>query len=516
MSAQAPIRASARGSGNHGWRSWVVCLGGIAIASTPARSRAAPAAEDPPAPAKVASASAARAIEPPRPPDTEGRPQDGREPAPEDLGGAPVPGNESGRIDRDDRTDSGLRRTLRGALFLPKLGVDVALSPVRLGVWAYARYHLDELYYRVFYNDARTIGLVPTVAFDSGFGVTAGARFVDRDLLGRHEHLSMEAASGGRYHGSVKAALRSGERLGNRLAIELDGQYELRPKDPFYGIGNHSASAVPSVPVDPVMDPTSVETRYRERLTRVAAIIDLRVIDGFHLRSSSELTERTFSASETGVPIGAVYDPSMLVGYDGVRYLYSEVELRYDDRRRATAYEPEPLYSVGSLAAVFGGRIHRLDDARDYWRYGVDLQRFFRLAEGPRVLSFRLHGEAVSGTLADVPFTELPQLGGIDDLRGYPTDRFRDRVAAFGSIDYAWDLSGWLSARVFADAGRVFGSLGDLGVDELRVGYGIALEGHTSRSFGLLGAVSSSIDGGLFLNLSFNPMFRLDERVRRR
>ena len=469
---------------------------GIAVAATATPSEAAPAAAEPSAPAKVA--------------------QESREPTAEDLAGAPPPGSESGRIDPHDSSDSGLRRALRGALFLPRLGTDLALSPVRLSVWAYAHYHLDELYYRVFFNDARTIGLVPTAAFDSGFGITAGGRFVDRDLLGRHEHLSIEAAGGGRYHGLIKAALRSGDRLGDRLAIELDGQYELRPKDPFYGIGNHRDSAPPAVPVDPAVDPTAMETRYRERLVRTAAVIDLRVVDGLHLRSSSELTDRQFSASDTGVPIDSVYDPMMLVGYGGVRHVYSELELRFDTRRNANAYEPQPFYSVGSLAAVFGGRIHRLDNARDYWRYGVDLQHFIRLAEGPRVLALRFHGEAVSGTLAEVPFTELPQLGGLDDLRGYPTDRFRDRAAAIGSIDYAWDLSSWLSARAFVDAGRVFGSLDAIGVDQLRVGYGVALEGHSSRSFGVLGAVSSSIDGGLFLNLSFNPLFTLDERVRRR
>ena len=409
-----------------------------------------------------------------------------------------------------------MRRALRGALFVPKLGVDLVLSPARLSVWAYERYHLAALYYRVFFNDARTIGLVPTLAFDSGFGIMAGGRFMDRDVLGQHEHLSIEAASGGRYQGVVKTALRSGDRLGDRLAIELDGQYELRPKDPFYGIGNHSDSVSPAAPVDPLIDPTAVETRYRERLARIAAVIDVRMVDGLHVRSSSELTERSFSPSDTGVAIDTVYDPMTLIGYDGVRYVYSELELRLDTRRNANEYEPQPFYSVGSLAALFGGRIHRLDNARDYWRYGLDLQHFIRLAEGPRVLAFRFHGEAVSGTLAEVPFTELPQLGGLDDLRGYPIDRFRDRAAALGSVDYAWDLSGWLAARVFVDAGRVFGSLDDLGVDHLRVGYGIALEGHTSRSFGLLGALSSSIDGGLFLNLSFNPMFRLDERVRRR
>jgi hypothetical protein len=46
--------------------------------------------------------------------------------------------------------------------------VDAALSPIKLTAWAYDRYHLDQRYYRVFFHDARTIGLVPTAAFDRG------------------------------------------------------------------------------------------------------------------------------------------------------------------------------------------------------------------------------------------------------------------------------------------------------------------------------------------------------------
>jgi hypothetical protein len=489
----------------------------LLVIGTPARAGAEP---DPGRPAVVAS-SAATATTMTTETATQPEPVPvvapvEREITAADVAGAPAPGDESGRIDAGEGGDSAVRRGLRGALFVPKVAVDAVLSPLRLSAWALDRYHLDELYNRVFFNDALTIGLVPTAAFESGFGINAGARFVDRDLFGAREHLSVAASTGGRYSQSYKAQLRSGDRLGDHLALELDGQYELRPQDPFYGIGNHDDSARPLAPVDPLVDPTAVDTRYREQLARVAAVIDVRLIDSFHVRNSSELTDRTFSASDTGVPIDMVYDPAMLVGYGGVRYAYSELELRFDDRRRANVLEPQPFYSRGSLAAVFAGRIHRLDNAPDYWRYGVDLQHFVRLDEGPRVLAFRLRGEAVSGALSEVPFTELPQLGGSGDLRGYPTDRFRDRALAVGSVEYEWDLSNQISASVFVDAGRVFPSIDELALGDLRVGYGVALQGHTTNSFALQASLASSRDGGLFLNLSFNPVFNLDERVRRR
>jgi outer membrane protein assembly factor BamA len=116
----------------------------------------------------------------------------------------------------------------------------------------------------------------------------------------------------------------------------------------------------------------------------------------------------------------------------------------------------------------------------------------------------------------EVPFTELPRLGGSTYLRGYSLDRFRDRVAAFGSATYSWDLSQWFSANVFVDAGRVYPSLDQLSLEGMRMGYGVALEAHSTNSFVLEGSIASSIDGGLMFNLSFNPVFDIDERVRRR
>ncbi|HEU4729623.1 MAG TPA: BamA/TamA family outer membrane protein [Kofleriaceae bacterium] len=478
---------------------------------------AAAAAADPEPPARVS-------VVKPRPKeDVVPRPEPANRPAGEltaaDVAFDPVPGFESGRADPVGDGDSTWRAIGRGALFVPRLAIDAALTPLRTALWANDRYHLTDWYRRVFFNDAETIGLYPTISVDSALGVTAGARFVDHDLFGAREDLSLGAAAGSRYRQIYSASLSSGKRLGDRFSLALDAGYERRPHDAFYGIGNGdrvTTATVPAVPIDPQVDSTALEAHYRQDRARVAVTADLRVADHLHVRPAGALSDVRFGNGDDGEPIDQRYDRRGLIGFDGIQYGYGELELRWDSRRGATLMEPPSVYSTGGLAAVFAGRMHRLDAGSDFWRYGVDLQRFVRIAEGPRVLIGHLHGEAVTGRRDEVPFTELPQLGGPTYLRGYALDQFRDRVAAFGSVAYAWDLSQWFSASVFVDAGRVYPAPGELSLDHLRMGYGVSVEAHSVDDFVLEGSLGSSIDGGLFVNLSFNPVYDLDERVRRR
>jgi hypothetical protein len=438
------------------------------------------------------------------------------QPCAADVDGAPPPGAESGRVDPQDDSDSALREVGRGALFVPKLVWNVALAPVRGSIWAYERYGLEDWYYRLFFNADRTMGLYPTVAYETGFGFTGGARFVHRDLFGEHEHLALQAATGGRFRQIYSASFRSGNRL-DPVALELDVGWERRPHDEFFGIGNGDTGVMPTTPIDPRIDPTAVETRYSQDHAKATLSGDVRVIDGLHVRPAAAISELSFGAGDQGLSANDVYMPTGLVGFNGFRLGYGELEVRWDNRGRSSALlEPGSVLAAGSLVAVFGGRAHRLDGGTDYWRYGADLQHFIRIGEGPRVLAARLHGEAVTGSIDDVPFTELPKLGGSAYLRGYALDRFRDRAAAVGSLEYQWDLSRFFSASVFVDAGRVYHSPGDLTLSELRVGYGGAIEMYSRDGFLLVGSVASSADGGLFLNLSFNPVSDLDERVRRK
>jgi len=135
---------------------------------------------------------------------------------------------------------------------------------------------------------------------------------------------------------------------------------------------------------------------------------------------------------------------------------------------------------------------------------------------GGRSLATRLHFETVSGSLDDVAFTQLPQLGGKMLLRGYPADRFRDRVAIAGSTEYFWDVSSFLLASLFVDAGRVYSGLDELTFDDMRLGYGASLQLVDHRSFLAGVSVASSIDGGVFVNVVLDPIYEPEPRVRQK
>jgi hypothetical protein len=383
---------------------------------------------------------------------------------------------------------------------VPKIALQVAAAPVRGGLWAYDRFQLRSRWRQLFFDDTNTYGLYPTVVYDTTYGVTGGARFVHRDLFGEREHLSLRGGFGGEYRARARAALRSGRRFGDRVEVGAAGEVERRPNDPFFGIGNSA---------------DGMEGRHRQEVLRATASVDTRLVSDLHLIAAGAATDLSYGNAEDTMPIDEMYGPEALAGWTGVRNLYGELELRWDSRRHVTELDHHAVYETGWLLGAYGGRLHQLEAGRDYWRYGGHVQHFWGLGPGPRALATRLFVDGVTGEIGEVAFTQLPQLGGVPTLRGYARDRFRDRIAVAGSIEYQWDLGGHILASLFADAGRVMPRWNEPPTN-IRVGYGLSLQLHDRGSFLAGFSVATSIDGGWFLNLELDPVFNIEPRVEQR
>jgi outer membrane protein assembly factor BamA len=128
------------------------------------------------------------------------------------------------------------------------------------------------------------------------------------------------------------------------------------------------------------------------------------------------------------------------------------------------------------------------------------------------VLVARLHGEGVTGSVDEVPITELPYLGGGTFLRGYSYARFRDRIAAVGTLQYMWSIMPYASAFLFTDVGRVYRDWNDVTLSGLHMGFGVGLSVYFKDTFLADLTLGSSLDGGIAATAEFSPV--LDARPR--
>ncbi len=435
---------------------------------------------------------------------------------------APLPDQASGVSRGEPRTfREKLKIVPRALLFVPRLALEVVDAPVRAGFYTWDRFQVAKRAHDIFWNDAGTVGLYPVFDLQTDYGVTAGARFIARDLFGDKERFSMRASFGGIYNQQYTASLGSGDRLGP-LHLEAKGEYEIDPRERFFGIGNGELVSAMPEPVDPYVDPAAIDSRFRQRVARGFGRARLRIIGPLSVRLTSGVLHKRFEQPSPGdIPPGTDiaehYQLDELPAFEqGTSYTYNEMEVRYDSRRNGSSWEVDSVPSTGWLVAAYGGRARGFSGAPTHYNlYGGDIQRFIRLGPNPRVLTLRLMAEEIRGQTDEIPFVDLPRLGGPILLRGYDRDRFRDRARAMGSAEYLFDLGAGWSAFAFTDAGRVYPRLEDARLEDIRVGYGGGLQYNTDTSFVARFNLASSIDGGLFFSLSLDPVYDPTARVER-
>jgi outer membrane protein assembly factor BamA len=385
----------------------------------------------------------------------------------------------------------------RAILFIPSWTLKAIFWPLQHGIRFTERHKLIERVEDVLYNDAHTAGITPVFSFLSRLGPSGGFKLFHNDLGGYGEKVALDAIFGGRYAQAYQLSFNADRVLGSRYWLQSMVRYEIQPSLFFSGFGDapERANGTHLGPRD-----AAVETRYAE--TRMLAVAGggytigrpggLTKLGGLAILNHRDFEgARAKNVREGEHTITDVYDTSRLPGFDdGTRTLELNGTVVIDTRDNPGAT------SSGAYFEAFGGALapqHQYHFAH----YGAELTAYINLYHHDRVLVLRAVHEAVNGKDENIPFAELPRLGGPKRLRGYTLDRFRDKTTAVATVEYHYPIHELVSGSLFLDAGRAaptYESLVDFKNWRVGGGAGIIVRSKSSVLFTLDVAVGDGVN----------------------
>ncbi|HJK89342.1 MAG TPA: hypothetical protein RMH85_35685 [Polyangiaceae bacterium LLY-WYZ-15_(1-7)] len=158
-------------------------------------------------------------------------------------------------------------------------------------------------------------------------------------------------------------------------------------------------------------------------------------------------------------------------GYEDGYLIYAQgAEVIFNTRRA------RPADTSGVLLELRGEHAFDLRDrlARRWFSYGGAAGAYVDLSSSGHVLGVIASASLVEPLAGEVPFTELPDLGGNGPMRGFRNGRLRGQSAASVVAQYSWPVWVYLDAIAHVGFGGVWGErFEDFSWDDLRMSFGI-------------------------------------------
>jgi surface antigen Omp85-like protein len=415
------------------------------------------------------------------------------------IAAAPTADQASGVLVPDAGADPPWIWAPRALLFPLRAAVQIGFAPLRGAAWVVDRYRLRDRIAQLLFSDDGTLGVYPTALFATGLGLNVGAHVLARDLAGHGERMSLSAGYGGELNQRHDASLSSGSLFGPTVATAR-ASFRAWDRYNYFGIGNSTSA----VPVQLAQHVWNAELAARRRVARPLAI---QLVAAYSARRLDRpAASAGFGRAAAGTRVGRLA---------GTHHAYGELGVALDTTAYASRYISRANPSTGWLASAFVGATQgAAGDPSHYLRYGVEARRFLDVYRGDRVLVLYAALQGVTARLDAIPLVDLPRLGGEVVLRGFPDDRFRDRVTALGSAEYQFPIQDGATAFGFVDAGQVADAPSRLALRAWHVGAGGGLQFQTPTSFLFRLQVATSADG-TFVELAFDPGRDVHARQRR-
>jgi len=297
--------------------------------------------------------------------------------------------------------------------------------------------------------DSVSNALVPVLGYSSNEGFIGGAIYNRYDYRGNikpfRNYLKSSALISSKGFIEVEARYEQTRSFGRHIRSIYNANFQRYTKDIFFGIGNDTGFSK-SRWEDEYYFFESLGMGFSYKARKPIYKLGRRQLDlfgglGFEYQKSNIISQQTSFADR--MPNGR---EGGWVNFLNTGMIWENRDSEFDPHHgnRATLewrYSPD-LVSSYALTSI-----------------RMEFRQYFYLFNWLTVAN-RIEGRQVFG---DIPYWEYSTLGGENNLRGYPLNRFRGNA----SLAYTMELRGWifkfpqllnlkLGAQLFTDVGRVF------------------------------------------------------------
>lgn len=317
----------------------------------------------------------------------------------------------------------------------------------------------------------------------TGSGLALGVRYSNPVLPGRGE-VRLSATRSTRGYQQYTAGLSSAPFPSIPIVLSADARYRNFPQEDFYGIGPGSRKAD--------------ESDYRLEDTKAGAGITLAF--GSRLRVGGEaayLNSRTAAGTSDDIPsLQERFTPQEAPGFsETIESRVAAAVLDLDLRDSPS----NPRSGIGFFLehAIYD------DPDRDrfsFRRTSAEFQGYLPFLHKHRVFALRTSAVSAQGREGgEVPFYEMPYVGGGQSLRGFREYRFRGKRALLANLEYRFEAFIGCDMALFTEAGQVASAWDDLTLSGFEYSYGSGFRFNTYKNVFLRLDVGHGKEGTRFL-----------------
>jgi hypothetical protein len=353
-------------------------------------------------------------------------------------------------------------QTRQGILLAERRAKALRLEPEHLSAWEARIRWIEEtrLPEKVFVRGWH--GLRPIIGgAPQGAGTLAGGIGYTRGLDSEHLRVSASArTSTNRYHMLDAGLVFPTELSGWPLRVELGAGFHDLRRFSFFGVGNDSADR---------------RTFYQLKEATAGGRLDYRAAPSLMLGATGRwLSARTDDHSKSPT-VGSVFTGDQAPpGFEAPR-----TEFAVYGGHALLDLRDDGFPAVGPELRLEATRYEDVDNRFDFTVLEAELVTYVPLVYRNRIIAARL---ATSHAMPDrgqqVPFYLMRPIGGSRTLRGFDSDRFRDRRSLVVNLEYRWEVWTYADFVLLYDSGKVFSDADDLDLSGLHNGYGFGVRAH--------------------------------------